>query len=181
MFAEKVAELAGVETDAGIYDQVRAFRAPNSRHPKTGLHKRRLSVDELLHLRPDVIRDMATEPAPFDIPKPTCQSDQAADDWQAAVEQLGRQTEANRRRRADSNGSATLNRQTLAFIKDGATAGDRHRLAYSAARNLGEFGCPLELAQELLREAALDSGLSPSDVRRQIECGISDASKGDDA
>ena len=32
------AELAAVTIDAGIYDRVRAFRAPNSRHPKTGLH-----------------------------------------------------------------------------------------------------------------------------------------------
>ncbi len=35
-FAEQLAELAAVTIDAGVYDKVRAFRAPNSRHPKTG-------------------------------------------------------------------------------------------------------------------------------------------------
>ena len=49
-FAEHVAELATVTIDTGVYDKVRAFRAPNSRHPKTGLHKRRLTYDELLGL-----------------------------------------------------------------------------------------------------------------------------------
>ena len=45
--AENIAEIAGVKIDTGVYDRVRAFRAPNLRHPKTGLHKRRLSLDEL--------------------------------------------------------------------------------------------------------------------------------------
>ena len=44
---------------------------------------------------------------------------------------------------------------------------------FSAAANLAEFGCPVELAHELLTEAALDSGLSPSETRRQIDCGLS--------
>src|SRR5262249_16017195 len=44
--AEAFGQLAGVKIDTGVYDKVRAFRAPNSRHPKTGLHKRRLSFDE---------------------------------------------------------------------------------------------------------------------------------------
>src|SRR5262249_46357837 len=48
-FAEFIAERAGVAIDTGVYDKVRAFRAPNSKHPKTGRHKRRLSHDELMH------------------------------------------------------------------------------------------------------------------------------------
>ena len=54
-FAEAAAELAGVTIDAGVYDKVRCFRAPNSRHPKTGLHKRRLSAEELD--APEHVRD----------------------------------------------------------------------------------------------------------------------------
>jgi hypothetical protein len=34
--AETLAESAGVTIDVGVYDRCRAFRAPNSRHPKTG-------------------------------------------------------------------------------------------------------------------------------------------------
>lgn len=50
--------------------------------------------------------------------------------------------------------------------------GDRHRLLFSAAANLAEFGCPPALAHELLTESALDSGLPPKEVRRQIDCGL---------
>jgi len=45
---------------------------------------------------------------------------------------------------------------------------------YSAARNLGEFGCPPALAHALLTEPGLDCGLAPKDVHRQIECGLKD-------
>ncbi|MFM9966329.1 MAG: DNA primase, partial [Planctomycetaceae bacterium] len=38
--AEGLAAAVQVTIDGGVYDKVRAFRAPNSRHPKTGLHKR---------------------------------------------------------------------------------------------------------------------------------------------
>jgi hypothetical protein len=44
---------------------------------------------------------------------------------------------------------------------------------FSAAANLAEFGCPPALAHALLTETALDSGLPPNDVRRQIDCGLS--------
>ncbi len=78
-----------------------------------------------------------------------------------------------------ANGSASLNRATLDFIRDGAGSGDRHRLLFSAAANLAEFGCPVGLAHELLREAALDSGLSPSETRRQIDCGLKHTRRAD--
>ena len=54
-FAEGHAERLGIGIDAGVYDRVRPFRAPNSRHPKTGLHKRRLTFDELLGLSLDAV------------------------------------------------------------------------------------------------------------------------------
>ncbi len=171
-FAEQVADVAGVTIDTGVYDRVRAFRAPNSRHPKTGLHKRRLAVDELMHLGTDAIRKLAQEPAPFDIPNLNGHSEQAETDWQRAAEQVCQQTEAMTERRANGNGNASLNRQTLEFIRDGASVGDRHRLLFSAAANLAEFDCPPSLAHALLTESGRDSGLSPSQVRRQIDCGL---------
>jgi hypothetical protein len=171
-FAEHVAELATVTIDAGVYDKVRAFRAPNSRHPKTGLYKRRFSYDELLGLTLERIVELSNEPAPFDLPTPTRQSDQAAADWQAAAGQVARESEAKAARRAAGNGTPILNRSTLDFIREGAGAGDRHRLLYSAAANLAELGCTPALAVALLEDSALDSGLSPKDVRRGIECGL---------
>ena len=172
-FAEWFAQLAGVSIDTSVYDKVRAFRAPNSRHPKTGLHKRRLFLDELTGLSLDGIRQLAESPEPFGLPAPAATCEQAAADWQAAMTAVRQQIESKAQRRAAvANGMATLNRQTLDFIRDGADAGDRHRLLFSAAANLGEFNCPPALAHALLTEAGLDSGLSPSDVRRQIECGL---------
>jgi hypothetical protein len=172
-FAEGIAQLAGVTIDTSVYDKVRAFRAPNSRDPKTGLHKRRLSFDELTALSLDGIRQLAGRAEPFDLPAPTATSERAAADWQAAITAVSRQSEEKVRRRAAAAGGAeTLNRLTLDFIRDGANEGDRHRLLFSAAANLAELGCPPALAHALLTEAALDCGLSPSDVRRQIDCGL---------
>lgn len=168
--AERLAELAGVAIDAGVYDRVRAFRAPNSRHPKSGLHKRRLLFDELLRLNVDGILKLAAEPVGFDVPDAPPANEQARRDWGEAIERVARQQAAHAERRAV--GGAKLNRATMDFIKSGAGVGDRHRMLFSAAANLAEFGCPAELAHALLTEAALDAGLSPGEVRRQIECGL---------
>ena len=170
--AEALAAECGVVIDGGVYDRVRAFRAPNSRHGKTGLHKRALTLRELTLLSVERIQGLAREPLAFDVPTVLTRCDQAANDWQDAATRVARETEAVRERRAVANGSASLNRATLDFIRDGAGSGDRHRLLFSAAANLAEFGCPVGLAHELLREASLDSGLSPSETRRQIDCGL---------
>ena len=172
--AEGIGEAVGVVIDTGVYDRVRAFRAPNSRHPKTGLRKRRLTLDEMTGLSLDGIRTLAAKPAPFDMPPPPPISERAKTDWREAAELVSKASGAKAARTTNANGTPTLNRQTFAFIRDGASEGDRHRMLYSAARNLGEFGCPSALAHALLSEPGLDSGLAPSDVRRQIECGLSD-------
>ena len=172
--AEALAERAGVVIDAGVYDRVRAFRAPNSRHPKTGLHKRRLTFDELMGLSVDAIKRMAERPEAFDVPTLPPVNEQAATDWREAVHSVERTTEAKAERRA-AGMSSRLNRATRDIIANVETiaAGDRHRLLFSAAANLAELGCPPALAHELLTEAGRDAGLSPSEVRRQIDCGLS--------
>lgn len=169
--AEAIAGKAGIVIDSAVYAKVTAFRAPNSRHPKTGLHKRRLTLDELTGLSLDGIRRLAEKPAAFDLPPPPPVCECAAADWSKAVELVRQASDAKATRTANGKGP-TLNRQTLAFIGDGAGEGDRHRLLYSSACNLAEFGCPPALAHALLTEPGLDSGLAPKDVHRQIECGL---------
>jgi hypothetical protein len=171
-FAEGIAEAAGVVVDRGVYDKVRAFRAPNSRHPKTGRYKRRLSYDELLGLTLDRILRLAEQPEPFDLPPSPAASDRAQADWAEAAARVQKEAEAREHRRAAGNGAASLNRLTVEFIRNGAQEGDRHRLLFSAAANLAEFGCPPALAHALLTESALNSGLPPTEVRRQIDCGL---------
>lgn len=173
-FAENLATIAAVTLDMSVYDKVRVLRAPNSRHPKTGLHKRRLAFDELLGPLPPIL-EMAKAPAAFGIPTPPARNDQAVADWQSAAAEVTREADAMRVRQATARGAATLNRATVDFICNGAGQGDRHRMLFSAAANLGEFGCPLQLAIALLEEAALDSGLPPKDVLRGIECGLQHA------
>ncbi len=58
-------------------------------------------------------------------------------------------------------------------MRDGAKPGERANRLFSAAANLEEFASVNELAFALLTEPALDSGLPPGEVRRQIECGLS--------
>jgi hypothetical protein len=180
-FAETIAGRIGVAVDGGVYDQVRPFRAPNSRHQKTGRHKRRLSLDELLGLSTDGILRLAEKPEPFEVPSANGRCERACSDWLDAVNLVQREAAAKAQRPAVRNGAARLNRGTLDFIRDGASTGDRHRLLFSAAANLAEFGCPPALAHALLSEAALDSGLPPKEVRRQIECGLVAGKGGADA
>lgn len=170
--AEGLAGLWQVTIDSGVYDAVRAFRAPNSRHPKTGLHKRRLMFDKLLHLNLAGIVQLAGMAEPFDVPIVTTTSEQGVADWTAAVARVEAERAALAERRKIGT-AATLNRSTLDFLRNGAASGDRHRRLFSAAANLAEFGCPSALAHALLTDAALDCGLSPSETRRQIECGLS--------
>src|SRR5215813_7136556 len=120
-FAEALAASAGVSIDLGVDDKVRLFRAPNSRHPKTGLHKRRLTLDELLHLDAARIRQLAAAPEPFSLPVVTAADPQAAADWQAAEVAVTSEAEVKAQHRtALANGVPRLNRQTLDFIHDGA-------------------------------------------------------------
>jgi len=173
-FCETVAEQCEMEIDSGVYDRVRAFRAPNSRHAKTGLHKRQIDADALMRLSVDAILELAKTPAVFDVPEPTTKDCDwnISHEWTEAEKQVREKNEAVREYRQRTDGAPHLNRQTLQFIREGANQGDRHRLLFSCAANLGEFGCPAELAHALLTEAGLDSGLAPKEVRRQIECGL---------
>ena len=175
--AETIADAAGVVIDTGVYDKVRAFRAPNSRHPKTGHHKCQLTVDELMHLRIEAIIERAATPQPFELPDmPTESTDFLVAYWDTATRQVREQAEATAQGGAVAG--ATLNRQTRDFISQGAAQGDRHRLLYSASANLGELGATYDLAYALLAESALDSGLPPQEVERQIRCGLADSAPG---
>jgi len=169
-FAERVAERAGVAIDTGVYDRVRLFRAPNSRHPKTGLHKRQISVDELMEMAPTRIAELAQQPAPFETPTPVYHNESAAALWAEAARHVHERADAAARKAAIGE-PGRLNRATLEFIRDGAAVGDRHRLLYSAAANLAEFGASQALCVALLDDAARDSGLPPKDIQRTIQYG----------
>ncbi len=93
-------------------------------------------------------------------------NDRAVADWEAAIAVVGQRSMTGRD--CDENRTA-LNRLTLSFICDGAEEGERHNRLFSAAANLAEFGCSLQLAHALLTPAALDSGLPIREIERTIQ------------
>jgi hypothetical protein len=179
-FAETVAAAAGVAVDVGVFDRVRAFRAPNSKHPKSGLHKRFIPVEILDTVTVDGVLSLARTPEPFDVP--STDGVESADFlvavWDAAARAVAEKAAAAEQRRVEiANGDrvASVNRKTRAFLAGEVEVGERHPRLYSAAANLAELGCPLSAVRALLSDPALDLGLPPKDVARQIECGYAAA------
>jgi len=177
-FAERIATQAGVTIDTGIYDRVRAFRSPNSRHPRTGLHKRFVKPEHFGLLTLEDAMMLAAAPAPFCLPDDTevALIASLAKEWEAASQTVAARQAAFQSRLSEQSANtsaARVNRLTLELIRGEPVAvGDRHRLIYSAARNLAEAGASKHLIEELLREPALDTGLPPSEVERQLHCGF---------
>jgi hypothetical protein len=174
-FAEAIADEIGIKVDTGVYDRVRPFRAWNSRHPKTGLHKVRVRLDDLLYASPKWITDHAAEPIPFDPPAATS-SPSLVSSWDGARLAVRRQVEERQSHRSERS-DASVNALTRQFIIDATEVGvgSRHARLFSAAANLAEFATVDDLVHAILTEPGLDTGLPPRDVRRQIDCGIEHA------
>jgi hypothetical protein len=170
-FAETLAASANVKIDSGIYSRVNLLRAPNSRHKKTGRFKVQLSYDELLHLKPEAILQIATEPREGWIPDTTEENPEASLLWAETVQAVEQEKREQSEKRSLS-GTAKLNPTTRAVLVEGSIVGDRHRELFSAAANFAEFSSVEELAIALLTPCGLNSGLTPSDVQRQIACGL---------
>ncbi len=174
--AERLATERQVVIDAGIYDKVRLLRAPNSTHPKTGLHKVRLTYAQLMGMGHERIAELAKEPIPFDVPTAHVIPKLLPIYWTEAEAQVNEKLTAKATRTATTAGR--LNRQTMDYIKHGTETGkSRHTTLLSAAANLREFGASESLISALLEEQGLDDGLPPKDVQRQIRCGIEHADR----
>ena len=175
-FVETVAAAAGVAVDTGVFDRVRAFRAPNSKHPKTGLHKRFVPVEIFDAVTVNGVLDMARTPEAFEVPSTDGveSADMLVAVWERAARAVEEKAAAAEQRRHDvasGNRAGSVNKLTRRLLTGEVEVGDRHRLLYSASANLAELGCPLSAVRALLTEPALDLGLPPKDVARQIECG----------
>jgi hypothetical protein len=170
-FAETLAINADVRIDSGVYARVNLLRAPNSKHRKTDRYKVQLRYDELLNLKPQAIFEIAAEPREGWIPEPVGVNTEAAETWREIVSVVDSDNQTSTERRS-SNGAAKLNPTTRAVLVEGSFVGDRHRELFSSAANLAEFGSVEELAFALLTPCGLNSGLTPSEVQRQIACGL---------
>lgn len=170
LFAERIAAEAKVTIDSSIYSRVQMFRAPNSRHPTTGLFKVPLTVAELDRLHLSEIQELAKWPRSVTIPPPAPQrSAPLLLEWQAAETEV---TRIAAEKATATNHDARLTRLTKGVLRgEHLEEGNRHRHLYSAAANLGECGASLALALELLTDVGRESGLRPSDVAKQITDG----------
>lgn len=166
------AESVGVEIDRGVYAKVNLFRAPNTRHRKSGLYKIPLTPGELSGLSMAAIQRMATEPREGWIPRERDPNPAAVELWQRAALEVAEVNSATAERKT-REGKTRLNPSTRAILRgELPSEGDRHRLLFSAASDMAEFGSMDSLIQAILTEPGQNCGLSASEVSRQIECGI---------
>lgn len=183
--AARIAEDAGVPIDLGVYDAVRLWRAPNSRHQRTGLFKVIIpDPDDLPYLDLSDLRGRAARPVPYVVEAPSSAPQRLVDDWLAATVEVQRLDAETRERKAGRpNGSARMNPLTWTLIRepesieqggggrDGTFQG-RHKAIFSAAANLAEFGTLEALIHGLLFGPGRDTGLRADEVTRQIASGI---------
>jgi hypothetical protein len=176
-FAEHIAAAAGVQIDRSIYDRNHIIRCPNTRHPRTGLHRRRIDADDLFQLDIDGIRRHAAHPAGDGLPTAEAPSAQLIDDWRQAEVAVRRQQESRAVIRQNFKPDIRAPRYFLDFLRFGVPVGERHMTLFRCAAWLTEQGAPPSLVAALLTEPGLDCGLPPKDAERQIHCGIEHAQK----
>jgi len=176
--AEALAARGGVRIDTSVYDVAHIIRLPNTRHPRTGLFKRRIDTEALFALDIDGIRRQAAHAAGDGMPAVRTPPAQLAADWRDAEAMARRQHEARVATRCDSGTiNARAPRYFLDLLRFGVHEGERHQTLFRCAAWLTEQGAPPSLCSALLTEPGRDVGLSPRDVDRQIACGIEHARK----
>jgi len=96
-----------------------------------------------------------------------------ADEWSKARRVIERQAEG---RSAPRDGDQRLSFFLRRFIRDGEVDPDQRAVStFRAAAELSELHESIgfdAVAHALLSEAALDSGLPPGELKRQIDCGL---------
>lgn len=162
--------------DPFVYDIARIIRLPNTRHD-TGLFKRRIDTDALFQLDIDGIRRHAAHPAGDGLPAGNTCSAELAADWHAAEAETAGTTEARAARRVAGAGApdARAPRYFMEFLRFATDLGERHTMLFRCAAWLTEQGAPPSLVAALLTEPGCDVALTPTDVGRQIDCGIAHA------
>ncbi len=171
--ATSAADAIGLKIDEGVYLPTQLWRAPNTRHNKTGLFKVIVDADDLLYISADAVRQRAALPIPFDLPNSTAHP-AILREWRDAANavQLEAANERQRRETTAACSESKINALTWVVIREGADEGDRHRMLFSCAANLAGFSSVDDLVTAILTPVGLDMGLSARDVARQIKCGI---------
>lgn len=181
-FAVAVATEAGVCVDEGVYDMARLLRAPNSRHPGSGLCKIGLTYAELMTLNIEAITSMAKHPRCMEASDWTdgveLSTWELSGRWTDAIEQAERKRQTSEAARREPS---KLTCETLDIVRNGLPARDgsgRALMLFRAAANLAEMGAGIELVTALLADVGIDAGMDRDTVRRQIRAGVEHGSHG---
>lgn len=173
-YALTLASRAGVQVDESIYNVTRPIRLPNTKHPKTGLYKRRIDPDDLFEWDIDAILRHASSPAGDGLPSSDSVPPQLVTDWAEAA--TGAATAAAVRAvdkvEKYAKPDTRIPKRFLEFFRFGVPEGERAVTLFQLAAWLTEQGAPPSLCSCLLTEAATDTGLTPGEVEKQIRDGI---------
>lgn len=175
--AEALAAHARVKIDTSIYSVNQPLRLPNTRHPKTGLFKRRIDSEALFKLDLPGILELAKHPCGDGIPTVRTPPPQLVEDWHEAEKRAASKAEAHAAIRREYGNAADTRapRYFVELLRFGVDEGKRHHTLFRCAAWLTEQGAPPSLVFALLTEPGQDVGLTPKDVERQIRCGIEHA------
>ncbi len=174
--AEALAAHANVRIDTAIYDIAHIIRLPNTKHPRTGLFKRRIDAESLFVRDLAGILETAKHPAGDGIPSIREPAAQLAADWRNAEDVTARKANDRAMVRHDFGPvDARAPRYFVDLLRFGVNECERHQTLFRAAAWLTEQGVPAARCAALLTEPGRDVGLTPKDVERQIACGIEHA------
>ncbi len=167
---------AGVTVDACIYDRQRLFRLPNSKHPRTGLFKRFIELDDLQRLDAARIRAAAQHPAGYAVPSAPDECVQLVEDWLEAEASLGTApapAAAPTAQRVPPSHAPVVPKFVLDFIGFGDVQDPGRAITlFRCSAALAEAGTPAPVVYGLLEEVAMKIGLEAWEVQKQIDAGI---------
>jgi hypothetical protein len=176
-FCAAIAESIGVVIDENMYRSLQPLRAPNSLNEKTGLHKVRLTVEELNTLSIVDLQVLARAARPFSPPALSCEPlSSLVGQWRRAERRVA-EAEAATAERHGLREDARIFRSTWDFLVNGAAEGSRATELYKAAANLMDFGSVESLARALLARPTELSSLAPHDAARHIDGAVRNAVK----
>ena len=165
--------LAGtVAIDRAIYSAVQPFRLPNSRHPKTGLFKRRLTVKQFALFTADELRSLATRPGAFTPKRPAVVPSRLVTDWQWADAE-GMRAHRPARPRGKSGAKGMIGNMIghdddMARFFAFDIPADLPALLTRVAKRLRAAGATPEQAAFLLTESATTKSMAPGAVDKIV-------------
>lgn len=145
------AQLPYQTLDLRVYDRVRLFRLPNSRHSKSGLYKIPISYEELLQYSAERIREMARQPRSWPVKQPIYRT-RAAVVYQSYVRQWEASKQARKFNRQRGQKQLDFTPPCVKhLILNGAVEGSRNETAAVLANHYRQRGYSEEHTVETLR------------------------------